>query len=1103
MNFIELTKRRGIWVALLTLLILAVPSLALAAGSEAKVVLSFTNSDMYFLYASLVLSFIAIAVGFMLRSHVLKMSPGDEKMQEVGGAIHQGAMAYLKRQFGTMIWFVLAIAGILAFIYTNTYSSATLGILTALSFIAGVFASYIAGYVGMDMAVKGNMRTAHAALEGLGKALVVAFRSGAVAGMITVGVGLLGATLIFIFAKENAMKMLIGFGFGGSLAALFMRVGGGIFTKAADVGADLVGKVEAGIPEDDPRNPATIADNVGDNVGDCAGMAADVFESYEVTLVAAIVLGAATASIFDQSTWMKLILFALMARGVGIVASIFGIFSVTGKISEDSDPLKPVRKGFWISAAIAAAGTAVLAAMMMDGIKTSRFIGIAELSRDKFRTVQKIRHDYAVENKIKDSKVTYEQIKEFKAWKDLAIPSEQNAQETFRLAGNASPEQLSQIPNTMGYTVVDLNSPDVAGLSAMKQSFEPNKPTSYLSLKELVEKTRLYKATRTNPDPNATNKEESFYIGSTSRESLEKDLGPSGAKIDAAEGVPVTLYIKGERFAVGLPLGTDDILYRAQPFDHQVVAVPLADLKTQEEQRKAKSDSLQALVAKQAGLKGAELTKNQEAINKINLELSQIKSPEPVQLDTGKLDSQGVSWMQFFFCIFFGIVMAFLIEILTDYYVSTHKKPVQEIAGVSSAGPAPMIIAGFALALESSVFSVFAIVLSLIVPLIIFPVAVYGSYILGFYGIALVGLGLLTTTGYILAMDTFGPISDNAQGVFEMSGAGHKSPKGSRAVQRLDAAGNTTKALTKGFAIATAVVAAVALFHSFVEDAQLTAAGMRLEIPEIFLGLLIGGAAPYLFSAFSINAVGRAAFELINEVRRQFAADPGIMLGTSKPDYARCVAIVTAAAQKELLGPGILAIALPVAVGFGFSIGHEPIGEYNLVGAQALGGFLAGAILSGQLMAVLLANAGGMWDNAKKLIEDGMYGGKGSEAHKAGIVCDTVGDPFKDTAGPALNPLIKVMNLVALLLAPIIIIPHSPAIQIGVTVTCVLALVFSIWWSKRGSMASGLSQAVATPGMATVPVTQAVAPRKSDSGKRITVDDEPAAMEATPEDETK
>ncbi|MBA3727537.1 MAG: sodium/proton-translocating pyrophosphatase, partial [Armatimonadetes bacterium] len=445
---------------------------------------------------------------------------------------------------------------------------------------------------------------------------------------------------------------------------------------------------------------------------------------------------------------------------------------------------------------------------------------------------------------------------------------------------------------------------------------------------------------------------------------------------------------------------------------------------------------------------------------------------EPVEKDgsvtTVIQSGRPVEWWRFCVAIIVGILMAYLIERITDYFVSFEKKPVREIAAASTAGPAPMIIQGFAYAMESAVWSVLTIVLALLAPLFIFPPAEFGGYILSFYGIALVGLGLLTTTGYILAMDTFGPISDNAQGVYQMSGAEatetvqEGSMPGSRAVQRLDAAGNTTKALTKGFAIATAVVAAVALFHSFIEDARITELGLRIEIPEIFIGLLIGGAAPFLFSAFSINAVGRAAFQLIGEVRRQFSADPGIMAGTSKPDYGRCVSIVTSAAQKELLGPGILAIAFPVLVGFGLAIGKAPVmiggTEYNLVGAQALGGFLAGAILSGQLLAVTLANSGGAWDNSKKLIEDGMYGGKGSEAHKAGVVCDTVGDPFKDTAGPALNPLIKVMNLVALLLAPVVITKMDDWVRYLIVGLAVVALAIAVFWSKRGSIGTELAK---------------------------------------------
>jgi K(+)-stimulated pyrophosphate-energized sodium pump len=591
--------------------------------------------------------------------------------------------------------------------------------------------------------------------------------------------------LIFIVYKEMAMLVLVGFGFGGSLAALFMRVGGGIYTKAADVGADLIGKVEAGIPEDDPRNPATIADNVGDNVGDCAGMAADVFESYAVTLVAAIILGAAVGG----PAVLVLVMYPMIVRAVGVVASIIGVVAVRGQEKIDFNPMKPINNGFWVSSIVAA---------VMFGI---------------------------------------------------------------------------------------------------------------------------------------------------------------GAWWQFGEGV----VFKGVTY----------------------------------------------------------------------------------------------EWWRFFLCTLAGIILSLVIGKLTEYYTASEKKPVTEITLASKTGPATMIISGFALGMESSVWSVIAIVLTLMSAVLLFP----GAPILVAYGVALIGLGLLTTCGYILAMDTYGPITDNANGIFEMSGVleedkadpnfKHGILPGDRIVNHLDSVGNTTKALTKGFAIATAVIAAVALFYSFMKGANLLELGIRLDMPEVFIGLLIGGAAPYLFSAFSINAVGRSAVELIEEVRRQFREDAGIMAGTSKPDYARCVAIVTSAAQKELLGPGILAIALPIAVGFGMSF-TDP-----LKGAAALGGYLAGAILSGQLLAVLLSNSGGAWDNAKKKIEDGWFGGKGTDHHKAGVVCDTVGDPFKDTAGPALNPLIKVMNLVAILIAPAIINPQlSMTSRIVIVLIAVAALAIAVIFSKRGSSAN-------------------------------------------------
>ncbi len=792
-----------------------------AFSAEAVELPPFGSQEYLILGIVLLLAFAALGFGFYLLQWTLRQNPGTPRMQEVAVAIQDGANAYLKRQISTMIWFVLAITIGLFLLYRPVYERVypgeglLLGAGIAIAFFLGVFASYGAGYVGMYMAVRGNLRTAAAALTSFKNALEIAFRAGAVSGMFTVGLGLLGATVIFLIFREKAMFVLVGFGFGGSLAALFMRVGGGIYTKGADVGADLVGKVEAGIPEDDPRNPATIADNVGDNVGDCAGMAADVFESYEVTLVAAIILGVAASLVLTPASAMKLVMFALLVRGVGVIASIIGVLAVKGEDRADLNPMKPINRGFWVSAILAALGNLGVAYFFMQDI----------------------------------------QLK-------------------------------------------------------------------------------------------------------------------SGATVD---------------------------------------------------------------------------------------------------------------WWRFWLATAFGVVVAVMIERITEYFTSTEKKPVKEISAAASTGPATLIIQGFAYGLESSVWAVFAIASALLAPLFIFPPGMYDGPMLSFYGIALTGLGLLATTGYILAMDTFGPISDNANGIFEMSGAlkeqGNKPAAGGltgdRIVHRLDSVGNTTKALTKGFAIATAVVAAVALFHSFVEDSHLVEliniatqngvalkdafGGLPVDVPVVFIGLLIGGAAPFLFSAFSIMAVGRSAFEMIHEVRRQFREKPGIMQGTEMPDYGRCVEIVTTAAQKELLGPGILAIALPVAVGFGLSIGAAPVqignNEYVFTGAQALGGYLAGAILSGQLLAVLLANSGGAWDNAKKRIEDGFLGGKGTDAHKAGVIGDTVGDPFKDTAGPALNPLIKVMNLVAILLAPIVIQPLPDAVRIGVAALAVGALLFSVYWSKRGSMA--------------------------------------------------
>jgi len=723
----------------------------------------------------------ALAYGFVLRAQVLRLSPGSDSMQRVGAAIRAGAYAYLSKQVRTMLPLVGVLAVALFFLFHGQpgYTTTTaLGV--SVAFLVGVGLSYAAGYIGMGMAVNGNQRTAHQALTTYKGALETAFKSGAVAGMMTVGLGLLGATVFFYVFQTDAMKVLVGFGFGGSLAALFMRVGGGIFTKAADVGADLVGKVEQDIPEDDPRNAATIADNVGDNVGDCAGMAADVFESYLVTLVAALILGAAVGGPVYA---LPLILFPLVIHGIGILSSVVGIATMRGREDMTLDPLVPINRGFWVTAAIALAGVA-LAALTLPGLRD----GITVSS-----------HTYG-------------------AW---------------------------------------------------------------------------------------------YFVT-----------------------------------AVGV-----------------------------------------------------------------------------------------------------GVVLALAIGKLTEHFTGTDKRPVTEVAHASQTGPATLILSGFSLGLESAAWGAGAIVVALLAIVLLFG----GNALLAAYGIALAGLGLLTTTGYVLAMDTFGPISDNAQGIFEMSGAMKEyraslngaAPSafaGDKVVAKLDSAGNTTKALTKGFAIATAVIAAVALFRTFMTDAHLSAAAFSLGSPKVFIGLLIGGAAPYLFCSFAINAVSRAAFQLVEEVRRQFREMPGIMNYTQTPDYARCVAISTAAAQRELLGPGILAICLPILVGFG-------------MGASALGGYLAGAIVSGQLMAVLLSNSGGAWDNAKKKIEDGLFGGKGTDQHKASVIGDTVGDPFKDTAGPALNPLIKVMNLVGVLIAGVIVLPDlSALVRIVICVVMAALLTGAILFSKRGGI---------------------------------------------------
>jgi len=738
------------------------------------------------LYLSVASALLAIAVGFFLAKDVLAQDQGSPKMQEIAKAIQEGAAAYLRRQFKTIAVILIPLA-IIVFVTSTeivnpesgvvALSFGEAGLWRTVAFILGCFASGLTGYIGMTLATQGNVRTAAAALtNSMPKALTVAFRTGGVAGMFTVGLGLLGATLIIMVFQNTSSVILIGFGFGGSLLALFLRVGGGIFTKAADVGADLVGKIEAGIPEDDPRNPATIADNVGDNVGDCAGMAADLFESYEVTLVASIILGVAAFNSIGANPALGLI-FPLAARAIGVIASIFGVFAVKAREGE-TDALKPINRGFLVAGSLTLVGTL------------------------------------------------------------------------------------------------------------------------FVSL---------------------------LYVGN--------DFDNAGWKCFGAVAI--------------------------------------------------------------------------------------------------------------------GLILAQLISRLTEYYTATHYRPVQEIAEAAETGPATAILSGTASGMESSVYAVLAIAIAIGVALAIGG----GNLQFSFYLVALTGMGMLATTGVIVAEDTFGPVSDNAAGIAEMSGEFHGEAQ--KIMVSLDAVGNTTKAVTKGFAIGSAVIAAVALFASFIEtaanelltraelDAALaTSRGVFDKIPinvadpKVFIGMLIGGAVPFLFSALAIRAVGRTAGVVVQEVRKQFA-DGKIMKGEKLPEYGPVIDICTEASLRELATPALLAVLTPVVVGFGINF-------------SALGAFLAAVILVGQLMANYLSNAGGSWDNAKKYIEDGHHGGKGSEPYRAAVIADTVGDPFKDTAGPALNPLIKVMNLVSLLILPAIIsLQDNDGARYSIAAGALVVLIGAVVYSSR------------------------------------------------------
>ncbi|MDQ1695382.1 MAG: K(+)-stimulated pyrophosphate-energized sodium pump [Frankiaceae bacterium] len=744
------------------------------AGADAAHV---SGGDYGILVVVAVVAVFALLVAGFFAREVLRADPGSPRMQEIAKAVQEGADAYLRRQFTTLAPFAVVIFGLL-FILPAETTGARVG--RSLFFLVGAAFSAFVGFAGMTLATRANVRMAAAAqAAGAKPAMRVAFRSGGVVGMLTVGLGLLGASVVTLMFNEHAPQVLEGFGFGAALLAMFMRVGGGIFTKAADVGADLVGKVEQGIPEDDPRNAATIADNVGDNVGDCAGMAADLFESYAVTLVASLILGKVA---FGQEG----LVFPLIIPAVGVITAILGIL-VTAPRDGDRSGLTAINRGFFISAVVSALLTLVVA--------------------------------------------------------------------------------FAYLPSTFA-----------------------------------------------------------------------KLHGAVGA-VEGIDGNPrVTAFLS----------------------------------------------------------------------------------------------------------VLIGLILASAIQVLTGYFTETNRRPVQDIGRQSLTGAATVILGGFSVGLESAVYSAVLIGGAVYIAFLLG----HGVVVLALFAVALAGTGLLTTVGVIVAMDTFGPISDNAQGIAEMSG--EIDAKGAEVLTGLDAVGNTTKAITKGIAIATAVLAATALFGSFatavntekVKQDTSFAFALAVDKPNVLFGLILGAAVVFFFSGLAINAVARAAGRVVMEVRDQFRNNPGIMDGTVRPDYARVVDICTKDSLRELATPGLLALLAPIATGFW--LGWEPLGAY-----------LAGAIAAGVLMAIMLANSGGAWDNAKKLVEDGNYGGKGSEAHAATVIGDTVGDPFKDTAGPALNPLIKVMNLVALLIAPTVVKygvhgPHqNTGVRVVVGVLSVGLIVVAVVISKR------------------------------------------------------
>jgi K(+)-stimulated pyrophosphate-energized sodium pump len=851
------------------------------------------------LFVALIVAIGALAYAWVLGKRVFAADQGTRRMQEIAKAIRDGSNAYLRRQFTTIG--ILLVGLTICIVLSkwpwetpaegNVAEMQALAISRGIAFFVGAIFSAMVGFFGMRLATTGNLRVAAAARRSFPEAMKLAYQTGTVTGMLTTGLGLLGGCVIVLVIGEKAYEALLGFAFGGSLLALFMRVGGGIYTKAADVGADLVGKVEQNIPEDDPRNAATIADNVGDNVGDCAGMAADVFESYTVTMVAAMILGYAAFG-------PKAMLLPLVMQAIGIISSMISTSLVgrSGQAAGSAGAMTTINNSFRVGAGISVIGFLAVGAIYLNFDKP--YIVHQALERGLAKTGDAAAViNYEIENS--------------------------------RVADNSIPPLTSEI------------------------------------LTDNVQFAKYYSA---------------------------------------------------------LPLGVQEKIAKATIHPGRDSA-------------------------------GTELWQEAQKLVPIR---------------------EGIDLRPAFACLV-GIALTLALMFCTEYWTSTDYSPVQSLTKSSRTGHATNIIQGIAVGYESTVWAVVLIAAAIFAGVFIFKDT---NPIFVAYGVSLCGIGMLALTGDTLSMDVFGPVADNANGIGEMGynrddrnqplpadDPEHLPDDQYRNARQiltdLDATGNTTKAITKGIAIGSAVIAAVSLFASFIAvlvtgseekinqltitDFNSKAGLLSVAIPQVFIGMLLGGAVPFLFSSMTIRAVGRAAYLIVNECRRQFQ-NPRIWDGTEKPDYGRVVGICTNTAQKELVGPGLLAIFTPITVGF-------------ILGPFALGGFLAGMMVVGQLLAVFMATAGGAWDNAKKMIEDQPKSettGKGSEMHKASVTGDTVGDPLKDTAGPAINPLIKVMNMVSLLVLPLVItynITKGDHLIAYVVIAAGLAAIGWAWWqSKRDTI---------------------------------------------------